>query len=62
MIYQLQSDFASNRFAGLAFTLILCLGAACWYQALSVQEELNSRAAAPAEHQMSVLPDPFEKS
>ncbi|MBS0262724.1 MAG: hypothetical protein JSS02_12290 [Planctomycetes bacterium] len=61
MIYQIQSDFKSNRFAGVVFALILGLGAVCWYQALSSRPDHNPRLTTPASRQISVLPNPFEK-
>jgi hypothetical protein len=60
MVHQIQSDFKSNRFAAVVFAIIVGLGVACWFQALSSRN--TARTASPVRPQISVLPDPFEKS
>ena len=60
MVYLMQSDFKSNRFAAVVFALIIGLGIACWFQALSSQS--TARTTTPDRQPISVLPDPFEKS
>ena len=60
MVYQIQSDFKSNRFAAVVFAMIVGLEIACWLQALSSRSA--ARTAMPDRPQISVLPDPFEKS
>lgn len=60
MIHQIQSDFRSNRFAAVVFAVIIGLGIACWFQALS--SESTARTNAPVRQHLSVLPNPFEKS
>lgn len=60
MVHQIQSDFKSSRLAAAVLALIVGLGVACWFQALSPNGTANT--AAPERPEMSVLPDPFEKS
>ena len=60
MVHQIQSDFRSNRFAAVFLAVIVGLGVACWFQALSTRSTV--RSTTPDRQQISVLPDPFEKS
>ena len=60
MVHQIQSDFKSSRFAAVVFAVICGLGIACWFQALSSHK--TARATPTNPRQVSVLPDPFEKS
>lgn len=60
MVHQIQSDFKSNRWAAVVLAVIVGLGVACWFQALSSRN--TAERAAPTRPQISVLPDPFEKS
>jgi hypothetical protein len=60
MVHQIQSDFRSNRFAAVVFAVIVGLGVACWFQALSPRR--TAHTTTPDRQRMSVLPDPFEKS
>jgi hypothetical protein len=60
IVYQVQSDFKSNRFAAVVFAVIIGLGMACWFQALSSRSTAHTKT--PDRQSISVLPDPFEKS
>ena len=60
MVHQIQSDFKSNRLAAVVFAVIVGLGVACWFQALPSTS--TAHTTRPDRQQISVLPDPFEKS
>jgi hypothetical protein len=60
MVHQIQSDFKSSRFAAVVLAVICGLGVACWFQALSSRNTARVTPSSPP--QMTVLPDPFEKS
>lgn len=60
MVHQIQADFKSNRLAAVILSVIVGLGLACWFQAISSRSQPRDRT--PERSQISVLPDPFEKS
>ena len=60
MVHLIQADFRSNRLAAVTLTIILGLGVFCWFHAtLSHHGHQQQR---PDPQQLTVLPDPFEKS